>query len=1032
MKKATILAATFLALALIVLASIHSPDPVGAQSSDPAATQELCTQQLNAAVTEGEWSRACLSGRRENTYARFYTFTLMQTSAVTITLESRTDTYLYLLAGTGSDAPVFDENDDISSNLNSRIRRTLEPGDYTIEATTHYRNKLGSFTLTVDGVTFGASSGDRVALTALYHATDGDNWERSDNWLTDAPLDEWYGIYTDEQGRVIRLDLEGSNLSGEAPEDIDAISSLLYLNWVNISHNQLTGKLPLILTELAHIEYFYFDNNLSLCASSDVGFQAWAQSLVGFRGDNCADREALIALYRATDGDNWSYSANWLTDAPLDEWHGVVTDEQGRVIKLHLNNNLLTGQLPPGLDDLDRLQALELEGNQLTGPIPPELGNLGELDEILLHNNQLTGSIPPEIGNLDNLVYLSLYQNQLTGSIPPEIGNLENLKSLELSRNQLTGSIPLELGNLDNLRFLKLVYNQLTGCIPADLRGIAYNDFDILNLPFCESAIHTPIPTQTPPPTPIPTQTPPPNPDPTTSECIQPLNATVTEGEWSRECLSGRRENTYARFYTFTLAQTSAVTITLESRTDTYLYLLAGTGSEAPVFDENDDISSNLNSRIRRTLEPGDYTIEATTHYRNKVGSFTLTVDGVTFGALPADRVALIAFYHATDGDNWERSDNWLTQAPLSEWHGIQTDENDRVTEIYLIDNNLSGTLPRELQALSQLKGLFLADNDLSGSIPQELCNLQNLQTLMLSNNNLSGSIPEQIGNLSKLYELHLGRNQLSGSIPTSLGSLENLHGLHLTGNQLSGSIPSALGNLANLRKLSAASNQLSGTIPTELVNLVNLTHIYLWGNELTEGGLTLRLNALDNLQFIDLGDNNIRGAHLLPGITSLENVTGLGLHKSDLTDAELLEYMSELQELNLEFLNLRGNSLSNPQTLAGLSEIPTLQRLAINDNSFGGELPPTMTNLTLMRVFYFHDNPGLCAPADGEFQDWLLSIDDFRGDTCTDGALEQTHVFASFRAAQFSPAIQAANILIPPSRDLPADSSTFLDSLPE
>ncbi len=31
------------------------------------------------------------------------------------------------------------------------------------------------------------------------------------------------------------------------------------------------------------------------------------------------DREALVALYNATDGENWPYSENWLSDAPLDE-----------------------------------------------------------------------------------------------------------------------------------------------------------------------------------------------------------------------------------------------------------------------------------------------------------------------------------------------------------------------------------------------------------------------------------------------------------------------------------------------------------------------------------------------------------------------------------------------------------------------------------------------------------------------------------------------------------------------------------------
>ena len=41
------------------------------------------------------------------------------------------------------------------------------------------------------------------------------------------------------------------------------------------------------------------------------------------------DREALVALYNATDGENWNRSDNWLSDAPLGEWEGVTTDDDG-------------------------------------------------------------------------------------------------------------------------------------------------------------------------------------------------------------------------------------------------------------------------------------------------------------------------------------------------------------------------------------------------------------------------------------------------------------------------------------------------------------------------------------------------------------------------------------------------------------------------------------------------------------------------------------------------------------------------------
>ena len=57
------------------------------------------------------------------------------------------------------------------------------------------------------------------------------------------------------------------------------------------------------------------------------------------------------------------------------------------------------------------------------------------------------------------------------------------------------------------------------------------------------------------------------------------------------------------------------------------------------------------------------------------------------------DRQALVDLYEATDGSNWTSNDNWLTDQPLSEWYGVTTN-GDRVAELDLADNGLSGHIP--------------------------------------------------------------------------------------------------------------------------------------------------------------------------------------------------------------------------------------------------------------------------------------------------------------------------------------------------
>ena len=157
------------------------------------------------------------------------------------------------------------------------------------------------------------------------------------------------------------------------------------------------------------------------------------------------DREALVALYNATDGKYWFQNTNWLSDFPLGEWNGVTTDDAGRVARLDLGSNLLTGEIPAEMGNLSNLTTLDLGSNGLIGEIPAEIGNLSNLTRLDLFNNRLNGEIPPELGNLSNLTWLLLYNNELSGEIPPELGNLSNLTGLMLFDNDLSGCVPSSL-----------------------------------------------------------------------------------------------------------------------------------------------------------------------------------------------------------------------------------------------------------------------------------------------------------------------------------------------------------------------------------------------------------------------------------------------------------------------------------------------------------------------------------------------------------------------------------------------------------
>ncbi len=120
------------------------------------------------------------------------------------------------------------------------------------------------------------------------------------------------------------------------------------------------------------------------------------------------DREVLEALYENTNGLNWVDQENWLSDRPLEEWHGVATDQYGHVTHLSLPINRLRGPFPSSLEQLSQLRYLNLRGNQVSGTLPATVGQLSHLRFLYLGYNRLDGSVPAALGLLTSLEYLDL------------------------------------------------------------------------------------------------------------------------------------------------------------------------------------------------------------------------------------------------------------------------------------------------------------------------------------------------------------------------------------------------------------------------------------------------------------------------------------------------------------------------------------------------------------------------------------------------------------------------------------------------
>ena len=626
----------------------------------------------------------------------------------------------------------------------------------------------------------------------------------------------------------------------------------------------------------------------------------------GAQGTVATDRAALVALYNATDGANWTNNTYWSTIRPLSDWYGVTTNADGRVTRVSLQFNELSGTIPAGLGGLDILQDLYLSENTLTGAIPEELGNLANLQKLYLYANALSGTIPEELGNLANLRELYLHTNALTGAIPVELGNLGNLKFLYLELNELSGAIPAELGNLGSLLELHLSSNMLSGAIPEELGNLG--SLQILLL--ADNTLNGDIPDE-----------------------LTNLNQLQVFDIYNTGlCVTpGSAVQMWLAAITF-----HGSVCGVEALTDREVLVA--------LYNATDGANWTNNANWLSTAPLSDwYGVNTTAHGR--VSLLSLAQNGLA-GTIPVELGSLTVL-----------ADLYLQQNQLSGPIPAELGDLTSLLWLYLWDNELSGEIPAELGSLSRLQKLYLNQNQLSGPIPAELGNLTNLLQLIANQNQLSGPIPAELGDLTSLQYLHLQQNQLSGAIPAELGDLGNLLQLIANQNQLSGPIPAELGDLTSLQYLYLQQNQLSGAIPAELGDLGNLLWLYLWDNELS-GEIPVELRTLSSLQRLYLNQNQLSGA-IPDELANLTNLQQLSLSRNMLTG----EIPAALESLaNLRRLYLNENMLSG-EIPAALGRLPSLAILSLYDNPQLYNYPANLETKANLSLLAPSTGEALCLP---------------------------------------------------------------------
>lgn len=343
---------------------------------------------------------------------------------------------------------------------------------------------------------------------------------------------------------------------------------------------------------------------------------------------------------------------------------------------------------------------------------------------------------------------------------------------------------------------------------------------------------------------------------------------------------------------------------------------------------------------------------------------------------------------------------NDSTATEHCKWFGIECSADGSVTNITLVNQNISQPIPAAICELRNLSVLDLSYNYITTSFPKFLYNCSNLQYLDLSQNYFIGELPYDIYKLSsRLTDLILSSNNFTGDMPSSIGRLSAIENLALNNNFFNVSFPAQLGNLSNLQTLLLAYNPFSrAIIPSTFRNLTQLS--YLWmANTNLNGEIPEFFGELTEMYQLDLSENSLSGS-IPAGIWSLKNLKYLYLFKNNFVGQ--IKINGTIGALELEKIDVSINQLNGtiPEEFGNLSK---LSILLMYYNQFSGEIPVSISLLPALSELRLFNNrlTGFLPPDLGKNSPlWNIEVSDnmlsgeLPQNLCAGGALESIIVF--------------------------------------
>lgn len=327
----------------------------------------------------------------------------------------------------------------------------------------------------------------------------------------------------DKLPQLTDIYLQGNSIGGEIPRDF--LSASRSISTIKLGSNLFTGEVPFDLATVSDLTMELEDNLIEGFPSLFCEKTAWMDGAIGKYGCNAflcppgtanpygratggadddfdynseidfgvidikkdvpcfnctqagvatrygstscqstpTQREILVNLYYALDGDKWTRSDFWGTTADVCDWYGIGCIS-GQVTIINLRGNNLQGMPGRDLFYLRELQTLWLYSNPITFSFD-NIGSASRLQDLRLDSTRLRSL--RGIGAATSLISFDARFTDIRGTLPQEILSLTNLRSLSLGNNLLTGTLPKSFGNLRRLVSLSLDSNRFNGGLPA-------------------------------------------------------------------------------------------------------------------------------------------------------------------------------------------------------------------------------------------------------------------------------------------------------------------------------------------------------------------------------------------------------------------------------------------------------------------------------------------------------------------------------------------------------------------------------------